>query len=102
MKMSVSKFVVVELLLAVASPVIFSAVTSQGGKPKDPDNQPKAAVSFVFADDFTPAMVNFEVSVKPNNGPGEAEKPRVTATFNSLEQVSKKTKRFLMFPLINS
>ena len=79
--MSVPRVVVVALLLAAVSPVILSAVTSQGGKPKDQDNQPKAAVSFVFADDFTPATVNFEVSVKPNNGPGEAEKPRVTATF---------------------
>ena len=26
--------------------------------------------------------MNFEVSVKPNNGPGEAEKPRVAATFS--------------------
>ena len=83
MKMSVPKIIVVALLVTAVSPVICSAVArSQGGKPKDQDNQPQAAVSFVFADDFTPATVNFEVSVKPNNGPGEAEKPRVTATFS--------------------
>lgn len=42
----------------------------------------RAAVSFVFADDFTPVKMNFEISVRPNNGPGEAEKPWVTATFS--------------------
>ena len=36
----------------------------------------------MFAEDFTPARVNFEIRVKPNNGPGEAEKPRVTASFS--------------------
>ena len=82
MKMSVPKFVVVALILAAVSPVIFAAATSKGGKPEDQDNPPLAAVSFVFADDFTPTTVNFEVSVKPNNGPGEAEKPRVTASFS--------------------
>ena len=82
MKMSVPKFIVIALLLTAVFPVNNSAVMSQGGKPKDQDNPPRAAVSFVFADDFTPATVNFEVSVKPNNAPGEVEKPRVTATFS--------------------
>ena len=83
MKMSVPKFIVIALLLTAVFPVNNSAVMSQEGKPKDQDNpSPRAAVSFVFADDFTPATVNFEVSVKPNNAPGEVEKPRVTATFS--------------------
>lgn len=84
--MSVPKFVVIALFLFLAAvcPVICAAATSQGGKPKDQGDHDQllAAVSFVFADDFTPTTVNFQVSVEPNNGPGEAEKPRVTATFS--------------------